>query len=147
MKRHIALQPLSRHHHKILLVAQLFKKEAPPYRGLPTDIEGKVDYAIQTLDKIYNIHIDTENKVFEIVKSTTGVFDGLIKDLEADHKAFLDAFEAFKFSKREYQIDWLDDFGHMLEHHIRIEERELFQGIQEVCPEILPQIQTVTKDI
>ena len=41
MKRHEALAPLSREHHGTLILAQLLKKGAPVYKGLPDTDTGK----------------------------------------------------------------------------------------------------------
>ena len=46
IKRHKALQPLSRDHHQGLILAQILKKGAPQYKGMPSTIEGKKEYAI-----------------------------------------------------------------------------------------------------
>ena len=52
MKRHESLAPLSREHHEGLILAQLLKKGAPAYRGLPTDLAGKLSYAREMFERI-----------------------------------------------------------------------------------------------
>jgi hypothetical protein len=52
MKRHLSLQPLSREHHEALLLAQLLKKNAPAYKGLPLNEHEKIAYAVTFLKRI-----------------------------------------------------------------------------------------------
>ena len=42
MKRHSSLVPYSQDHHKILVLAQVLKKDVPDYKGMPTDLKGKI---------------------------------------------------------------------------------------------------------
>ena len=46
MRRHPCLIALSHDHHRGLLLAQLTKKDAPPYKTLPQTTEGKIEYAM-----------------------------------------------------------------------------------------------------
>ena len=54
MKRHKALIPLSHDHHLLLLLAQLIKKNAPDYKGLPKDLKEKL--SIQLIFIIHHLN-------------------------------------------------------------------------------------------
>ena len=62
MKRHKALIPLSHDHHHGLLLPQLIKKNAPDYKGLPKDLEGKINYTLETYNSSLKNHFDDEEK-------------------------------------------------------------------------------------
>ncbi len=69
MKRHPALVPLSREHQKGLLLAQLIKKNAPDYNGLPNDLIGKMNYAKEVYNNELVQHFkDEEELVFPFSK-------------------------------------------------------------------------------
>ena len=63
MKRHKALIPLSHDHHHGLLLAQLIKKNAPDYKGLPKDLNGKIKYTIDIYNSSLKQHFDDEEKI------------------------------------------------------------------------------------
>ena len=65
MKRHESLAPLSREHHAALLLAQLLKKNAAAYKGMPADTPGKILYAAEFYSSHLIAHFDDEEKVFE----------------------------------------------------------------------------------
>ena len=69
MKRHQALIPLSQDHHHGLLLAQLLKRNAPEYHGLPNDLLGKMQFAIEMFHKELDHHFrDEEEFVFPYLK-------------------------------------------------------------------------------
>ena len=57
MKRHPALIPLSREHHGALILARLIQKDAPPYKGLPLEINGKAVYAQEFYKNILSYNL------------------------------------------------------------------------------------------
>ena len=87
MKRHKGLIPLSQDHHHGLMLAQLIKKGAPEYKGLPTDLIGKVNYVKESWEKELKLHFENEeNILFPFVKSKDEVIDTLIDDILDEHK-------------------------------------------------------------
>jgi len=141
MKRHKAIQQLSRDHHKGLLLAQLMKKNAPHYKDLPTDTSGKLQYAVQTFNDELLIHFsDEENFLFSAVKGKSDEIDNLIDELTEGHKYFNEKISFLKkwiptMDNDSELIEKLDEFGKKLEGHIRKEERVLFNLIQEILSE------------
>ena len=65
MKRHEALAPLSREHHNTLMLAQLLKKDAPVYKGLPANVKDKAVYALQQFEEMIKDHFQQEEIIFE----------------------------------------------------------------------------------
>ncbi len=133
MKRHESLAPLSREHHAALLLAQLLKKNAPAYKGMPTDTEGKILYAAQFYSSHLIAHFNDEEKVFEKLKGKTAPLDDAIKKITAEHVMLRKLFEGI--SNQQDPINYNDTLGHSLEKHIRKEERELFPMIEQSADE------------
>lgn len=133
MKRHETLQPLSREHHEVLVLAQLLKKDAPPYKGLPRDTEGKAQYALDFYSKHIVSHFYTEEKIlFPAVSGYNARIDDLIAELQAEHSQIISLFEQLKLGISKAET--MDKLGRLLTHHVRKEERELFESIQASVP-------------
>lgn len=134
MKRHPSIVVLSRDHQKGLMLAQLLKKDAPLYKGLPTDIEGKMNYAKETFQNDLIQHFSDEEKIlFPSVKGRDTACDQLIRDLCDEHKYFREKIPSLKNSNE--LADELNIIGYKLEEHIRKEERVLFNLIQNLLDE------------
>jgi hemerythrin-like domain-containing protein len=133
MKRHEALAPLSREHHGALILAQLIKKGAPAYKGLPTDVEGKARYAAGFYENDLLLHFSKEEVMLEKVKHTDAAIAQLAEEIIAEHAELKNKFLALG-TVADKAIA-LDELGHLLEAHIRKEERVLFPLIQEHCSE------------
>ena len=134
IKRHNALQPLSRDHHQGLILAQQLKKGAPQYKGMPSTLEGKKEYT----QSFYNIELgnhfkNEENILFPFVKGKNEDVDKLIVEIISEHRkmeALINDLE-----KTDNLESVLDELGWLLEKHIRKEERELFVEIEKVLSE------------
>ncbi len=132
MKRHTSLAILSREHHHALILAQLLKKGAPIYKGLPTDLNGKAEYAFQFYHDELIKHFDAEER--SIIKKIRGInadLDRLCDEIVTEHQYLKGLFTSIKNT-----IDLatqLDKTGYALELHIRKEEREFFPLVQELC--------------
>ena len=136
MKRHSSLAILSREHHGALILAQLLKKAAPEYKGLPTDIEGKADYASQFYrDELIKHFCEEEQVLIKKIKGINAHLDELGEEITKEHAELKAAFESIKSSND--LATHLDKLGRSLEQHIRKEEREFFPLIQELCSEQL----------
>ena len=132
MRRHESLVPLSRFHRSILFLALISKKNAPGIKGYPTTIEGKMDYAISFYEKKLQPHFKLEEEVlFPFIKERDRELDNLVDELISERKRFGLLFTRLKESKKE-QV--LNEVGELLEKHVRKEERQLFQKIQEIIP-------------
>jgi iron-sulfur cluster repair protein YtfE (RIC family) len=141
MKRHVSLAPLSREHHGTLILAQLLKKGAPEYKGLPADVNGKAEYAMQFYRNEIIEHFDKEEQlVIKKIKGINSDLDKLANEIISEHKELRDLFTSIKNTHNLEQH--LDKTGRALEQHIRKEEREFFPLIQELCnKELLAEIE------
>jgi iron-sulfur cluster repair protein YtfE (RIC family) len=135
MKRHIALQPLSREHHQGLLLAQLLRNDAPDYRGLPTDLPGKIQYAIEQFQQLLLPHFKKEEILFQKSTGLHADLDSLIKDAIAEHTTLQKLFAALKEGTTDSHK--LHTIGTLLYDHIRREERLLFPLLEHHCPPAL----------
>ncbi len=135
MKRHESLAPLSREHHTALILARLLQKNAPLYKGLPTEVDEKAKYAFDIYKNSLKDHFSREEKVLEIVKNIHPDIDRLSSEIIEEHSMLTIAFTAL--NKKKPLVEALDTLGIALETHIRKEERILFPLIQQYCPEKL----------
>lgn len=135
MKRHESLAPLSREHHGTLILAQLLKRNAPEYKGLPTDTEGKIKYAAGFYQQNLMQHFSKEEVMFEKVKHTNAAIEKLAEEIYAEHTVLRNKFLLLNTASDKETA--LDELGNMLEAHIRKEERVLFPLLQKHCSEEL----------
>lgn len=118
LKRHKALQPLSREHHFALLLCWKIR------RGLELDIApdriGK--YVTEMWHHQLTGHFDTEERfVFPIL----GLDHDLVKEAILDHRYF-----ERMILQESFTIKTLNRIEERLERHVRLEERHLFPFIQ-----------------
>lgn len=140
MKRDKSLIPLSQDHHNGLMLAQLIKKDAPVYKGLPTDSTGKVKYAIEKWKSELIPHFNNEEKIlFPFVRGRDKEIDKLIDEILREHKILNELFELLESESSVENT--LNEIGILLENHIRKEERELFQLIQKVFGDKLKKLE------
>jgi iron-sulfur cluster repair protein YtfE (RIC family) len=134
MKRHIALQPLTRDHHQGLILAQMIKKGAPQYRGMPADPEGKTEYTLSFYKTDLSKHFKEEEEIlFPFVKAKDESLDLLIDEIISEHRKIETLVNSLKTKNNSEQI--LDELGKLLESHIRKEERNLFTEIEKILSE------------
>jgi iron-sulfur cluster repair protein YtfE (RIC family) len=140
MKRHPSLQPLSREHHEVLIVAQLLRKDAPPYKGLPRDAGGRARYALDFYASHMVAHIYSEEKMlFPAISGFSTEIDRLITELQTEHSQIVSLFEQLRLGISP--LETMDFLGKLLVMHVRKEERELFELIQRQVPgEVLEKL-------
>ena len=134
MERHKNLAPLSREHHRFLVLSQLLKASAPNYKGLPTTSAGKMAYLNEVFEHTLLPHIwREENRLFPILRTHGPELQALCDELANEH---LDLIALIRAAERSRNIEAaLDQIGVKLALHVRKEERELFQLAQEKVPE------------
>ena len=125
---------LSREHHDGLIAAQLIKKGAPDYKGMPTDFKGKSEYIVQ----FYYSHLvphfqNEEDKLFPLVKDIDENIDSLIIEIIQEHNLIKNYIKTVE--ENNHTEETLDQLGKLLDNHIRKEERVLFELIQNKCSE------------
>lgn len=122
IKRHPALQALSRdHHHTLLLVWKI-------RNGLKKGVaaERMMKYADWFRQNHLVAHFDTEEKLL------TGIMppeNELLQQMFAEHKVILALF------KEPASNTLLEELALALEQHVRFEERSLFNALQETATE------------
>lgn len=125
MKRHTVLVPLSREHYRTLLLAQAIKKGAPAYRGMPVDLEGKREAFLNHFAQNLIAHFRKEEALFAKLERRFTDVDELIRELVAEHRLIESL--ADKLNRFISIEENLNELGHLLESHIRKEERQLFE--------------------
>lgn len=134
MKRHHALYLLSHDHRQGLILAQLLKKGAPHYKGMPSTLNGKKAYAISFYNSELIKHFNDEEKsLFPFVEGKNQEIDKLISELIPEHRKIELCVKNLEDSPD--LEDLLDELGNLLEKHIRREERQLFVQIEEILEE------------
>jgi hemerythrin-like domain-containing protein len=138
MKRHPYLIAFSRFHRSILFLALIAKKNAPNVKGYPEKIEDKIEYALAFYRQLLLLHFEMENtKVLNEFSGKDAGLDDLIQNVRKDREAICEMFE--NLSKDKLNFTLFHELGERLEKHVRKEERELFQMIQEKCKTRLDQ--------
>jgi iron-sulfur cluster repair protein YtfE (RIC family) len=131
LKRHKALHILSHEHHQGLILSQLIKKGNPKYKKLPDTIKGKKDYSIRFYNDELIKHFEDEEKIlFSFIKGKDDEIDNLFEEIITEHKKIRQLFSQLELDEDVEKT--MDELGHILESHIRKEERNLFGKIQEI---------------
>lgn len=134
MKRHESLITLSQQHHDTLILAQLIKKNTPAYKGLPTELYDKRVYTLNKFREEIVPHFEAEELILiPFILGKNKRIDILSEEIVNEHRKISELIELIR---EEVDIEEnLDKLGNLLSIHIRKEERELFQLIQEVFSE------------
>jgi iron-sulfur cluster repair protein YtfE (RIC family) len=133
MKRHDSLAPLSREHHEALILAQLLKRSAPAYKGLPTGSAEKIMYAKNIFHNSLREHFKKEELLIGKVRHCHASIEKLGKEICLEHAQLANSF--LRLGTSADIEDSMDKLGIALDNHIRKEERVLFPLIQEHCSE------------
>lgn len=134
MKRHPGLIRLSRDHYFGLLLAQQMKAGAAPYKGYPTDVEGKIRFLFSDYEEKLKPHFTAEeNILFPAVKNLSPEISNLVDELIGEHRQLFSLIESVNSSSDKKEQ--LNKIGVLLEQHIRKEERKLFELIQQSMSE------------
>ncbi|MBK9098073.1 MAG: hemerythrin domain-containing protein [bacterium] len=134
MKRHPALHTLSHDHHQGLILAQQLKKGAPQYKGMPSTLEDKKEYTLQFYKSDLIQHFkDEEEILFPSVSKRNESVDSLVEKVISEHRKM--EILVNELEQTNNLEDVLDEFGILLEKHIRTEERELFVEIEKILTE------------
>ncbi len=138
------MAPLSREHHPALLLAQLMKRDAPAYKGMPAAPEGKAAYAAAFFQRDLEAHFIKEEAMLQKVDRLYPEIDKLVKEIEQEHRELTVGFS--NVSSSVDLVNDLDILGRKLEQHIRKEERVLFPLIEKICsPEMLEEMGVLLK--
>jgi hemerythrin-like domain-containing protein len=133
MKRHEAIAPLSRDHHATLILAQLMKKNAPLYSGLPDNAKDKARYAIEQFETHIRPHFQLEETMLEKVIHIHPSIKILAEEIVAEHRVLTHLFQSLAVTNDP--VITMNELAVKLTDHIRKEERVLFPWLQKHCSE------------
>jgi len=131
MKRDEAIAPLSRDHHRTLILAQLLKRNAPVYHGLPTTVADKVNYAQEQFNSSIQLHFQQEERMLELTAGSHPEIDTLAGEIKNEHRQLTALFHSLDTAANPEQT--MDTLANTLQDHIRKEERVLFPLLQQHC--------------
>lgn len=126
MKRHQTLIPISREHHEILMLAQLLKEGAPPYRGMPKSHSDKLKHAEKEYQRLILPHLKRDvERLFPFLQSYHK-FEAQLAALNILQEEIKELFDkVLRLESNEK-----NDLGLKLEKYVRTKERSLFQEVQ-----------------
>lgn len=131
MKRHVTLIPFSRDHHEALILSRLMQRDAPAYKGLPSDNSGKASYAFAFFHDKLLPHFQAEEQcIAAVLMGKDPQLDTKLTEMIQEHRQLSDFFQSIPGSDSQETV--LHDTGKLLEKHIRSEERELFPLIEQL---------------
>ncbi len=141
MKRHESLIPLSRFHRSCLLLALIAKENAPAVKGYPKVLAEKIAYANTFFEEQLSPHFEYEQGLWDYVKDKSTEINEILIELETERAELISLFNKLAKSKDAHTFHTI---GHLLEKHVRKEERVLFQQIQaDLTEEELLHIKTL----
>lgn len=149
LKRDPRLQPISREHHHLLVLAQLLKRGAPAYPTLPTDAPGKRAYALQEFHRrIVPLWKVEEQVLYPALKGVNPVLDQWTLFLAGENRRIsnlllnlpphLQTDGQPPTEEDEPLVAALDFLGNELERHVRVKERQFFEEVQVMADNQLP---------
>jgi len=135
MKRHKTIVPLSHDHYDGLLLAQSVKKNFIKTKLGLSSIEDKVKFVINAYNTELIPHFNHEEVIlFPLALGKDEELDDMINEILDEHDKIHKAVSRISEGNLEQN---LDEFGLLLESHIRKEERILFPKIEEILGEEL----------
>ena len=143
MKRHESLVPLSRDHHEGLLLAQRIRKgkSVVPQSDWPEKRELQRDRVVEYFDAQLALHFQAEEEfVFPLADQYLPEEEEVTSLLRKQHSQIRSLVSELRTAGGVQLDNLLLRLAHVLEVHIRKEERVFFQRIQDgVPPEQLEQ--------
>ncbi len=136
LSRHEALRALSRDHHVALQLARGLQAGASSHlrAQLPSAPAELVAHVKRVYTEELAGHFDAEDEVLApAIAGKDPELDRLLSQIESDHASM--AKTVAELSVGSGLEAALDDFGKVLEAHVRREEREYYPRIQEVLTE------------
>ncbi len=125
MLRHPSLRPLSRQHHHALALCVLIRRGLG---GEQPDIEGLARRVRRDFDHEIRAHFDAEERIlFPEARQAAGL-EPLIERLLGEHRR-LEALVAQLAAQPAAAA--LEEFAALLYSHVRVEENELFEQLQQ----------------
>ncbi|CAL1517347.1 hemerythrin domain-containing protein [Chitinophaga sp. MM2321] len=139
MQRHSTLVPLSHEHKRLLFVCRYLKKNAAAYEGFPLETQARFEYIVKVFQELMVPHIRKEEYLFEKCIGKNATIDALVAELQSEHRSISRMYSGLVDSVQ--LDDDMDQLAISLEAHIRKEERELFELLQQELPDLLDNLQ------
>ena len=144
MKRHPSFIPFSHDHRRALFLAQVIRSSGPGHPGYPSDTESRKNYALSFYNSGLAEHFRQEEELLLPLAGQYGVTtDNLLTRMKQEHETLAALFSELSTATGEAAAKLMDDTGTLLEKHIRMEERELFEILQKVLDE--SQLEKIAK--
>jgi len=129
MLRNKNLVPLSRQHqHALALCVRI--ERASPIDGSKV-VEWQTEIA-QQFDAEIKIHFAAEEQIVFPVARNFSELNSLVEELLGEHRLLRACFT--KAESRQMRSDEITEFARRLSEHIRKEERQLFERLQQLLP-------------
>lgn len=138
MQRHSSLVPLSHEHKRLLFVCRYLKKDAAPYEGFPLETKARFEYIVKVFHELMVPHIQKEEYLFEKCAGQHEAIDTMIRELQEEHLIISRMYSTLTDSTDMDAA--MDVLACSLEAHIRKEEREFFELLQNELPHILDDL-------
>ncbi len=133
MRRHPALIPISRFHRSVLFLALILKKNPPKVKGYPESWEDKIVFAKSFYSERLSNHFKKEETLLiPVIKGVSADLDAISDKVIKGHQLLSLKFEQLN---AKTSVNELNQLGEMLEKHIRMEERQWFQQMQQDVPQ------------
>ena len=132
MKRHPSLVPLSHDHHLGLLLARRIQEgSAAPQSTWPEERDLQRDRTVAFFDVFWGFHMEAEERfLFPLAETHFTPPNGLLSLLRKQHQQLRSLVEQLREAHGVQLENLLLRFAHVLELHIRKEERVFFQRLQ-----------------
>ena len=130
MLRDKSLVPLSRQHQHALALCVRIE------RAIPIDDTKLADWQMeisQQFEAEIKVHFAVEEQIVFPAARRFGELNPLVEELIADHQWLRACFA--KAEARQISQEKMLAFARRLSQHIRKEERQLFEGLQELVPQ------------
>jgi len=136
LKRHPTLIPLSHDHQKGLFTANYIRTGAPDYPGLPTELSAKKAYVSNWESETWDTYTQVEEQVlFPFILHASPQINHLITESMEEHSHIETLLSALPQTAEENLQAHFDTLHQSLVSHIRKEERQLFEAIQQTLTE------------
>ena len=129
MERHEALVPLSRQHHRLLLLAQVLRKDVPVYKDM-IDNPGAIAQLVgdEWVGYIKQLLL-TERKVVLPAAGSHHQLAEIAAQLAQEQEALISFFEQTKHQEANREVQ--HRLGIQIQHYVRRLEREFLQELQD----------------
>jgi hypothetical protein len=131
LKRDENLAPLSRDHHRGLVTAKILRYDELPEDDEEPGVRDKMEHVQSYWDTDLFVHFENENEIlYPFVKGRDALLDKMLERMKKEHIKISGMVKNLE-SAADFEKA-IDELGRMMEAHIRFEERELFEKIQEI---------------